>query len=154
MAFIIIFCVYTPARIQRLSLDVSGSVNATAILTNSVALGSIVYGTWLNPTYVGYSSVNCYYLSVSSGTWLFTGSVYFTSSSNNGVYVAIGPTSAMINQNNSRRYTPALNGNNYNLSSTFIGNYTTATTIYFVCFGDGTGTVGNNNCEFQAVKIG
>ena len=52
---------------------------ATPICTNGIAIGTIIAGSWLNPTFAASTTQVLYTLSISPGTWILKGSIYLFS---------------------------------------------------------------------------
>ncbi len=125
------------SSVPTYTLDVNGSVGVngtTPLYTNGVAIGTTITGTFLSPTYAQSTSLSTYSLTVTPGTWLFTGAIvaYNTTGSGGQILVSIGPSSTNINQNNSRTIAFVGPGMTSTGSATFIATYSNTTAVYFV----------------------
>ena len=137
------------------ALDVRGSVNvngATPFLTNGVAVGTIIYGTWLGPTFATLTHQALWSISLSPGTWVITGGINVTSNSQGIVYFGIGTSNTTVNQGN------RVNGPTGNLElalqSTLFVSITSTTTYYGVGYSTATGNWDKEAYTiFQAMKI-
>ena len=141
-------------------MDVSGNVNVSGtITTNNVAIGTVVSGSWLAPTYASSTCQACFSLTVSQGTWFIFGSVIFNAASAGAyVYSSVGPSAANIYQSGMAGYNRTLMnvvaGQYVSIASQNVIVCSTTTTLYLVGMANSTtGAWANDGNGFQAVKI-